>query len=187
MKNNKGFVFIETIITIVFLISALLFIYKNFTDVLIKEKTRVHYDDIAYIYRTHYIKEYFSNYSNTNAWENIISRISDDAPMMVIGCGYEGLMEDTVSCQYNMDELEVYSIVLAKSDLSFAKQCKTGVTESYACSYLNNLSAHEIEYIKTLGKLNSEEHNFSYVMIIEYRINNLANGIVDYDYAWIEV
>ena len=59
MKNNKGFVFIETIITIVILTAALLYIYSNFTNILIKEKTRVHYDDVAYIYRTHFIKEYF--------------------------------------------------------------------------------------------------------------------------------
>ena len=55
MKKN-GFVFVETIIAIVVLTSSLLLLYSSFNKVLQSEKTRVYYDDIAYIYRSYYLK-----------------------------------------------------------------------------------------------------------------------------------
>jgi len=90
MSNKKGFVFIETIVTIVVLAVSLLYIYSGFTDILIKEKARVHYDDVAYIYRTYYVKNFFANY-NLN---NVLKNLSEDNPMIIIGCEYSGIFGD---------------------------------------------------------------------------------------------
>ena len=59
MKSKMGFVLIETIVTITVLAASLLYVYSNFNNILIKEKTRIHYDDVAYLYRTYYLKEFF--------------------------------------------------------------------------------------------------------------------------------
>ena len=48
--NKKGFAFIETIITIVILSSALLYLYSSYSAIISEEETRLHYDDVAYIY-----------------------------------------------------------------------------------------------------------------------------------------
>ena len=61
MKNNKGFVFIETMVTIVILATALLSLYTLFNNMLIKEKRRVYYDDPTYIYRSYYLFEVFKS------------------------------------------------------------------------------------------------------------------------------
>ena len=55
--NNKGFIMMETIVAVVILTASLLILYSSFTSILKKEKTRVFYDDPAYIYRTLYLKD----------------------------------------------------------------------------------------------------------------------------------
>ena len=54
--NKNGFVFVETIVVITVLTSALLLLFSSFSNILKKEKERMNYDDVAYIYRTHYLK-----------------------------------------------------------------------------------------------------------------------------------
>ena len=54
---QKGFIFIETIITIVILTGSLLFLYQTFNNTLQNEKARIYYDDTPYIYRTYYLKD----------------------------------------------------------------------------------------------------------------------------------
>jgi hypothetical protein len=56
MKKN-GFVFVETIVSIIILTTALILLYSSFHRILQNEKTRVYYDDFNYIYRSWYIRE----------------------------------------------------------------------------------------------------------------------------------
>ena len=55
MRNKKGFVFIETMITIVILAAALLTMYTLFTSLLVNEKDRAYYDDPMYVYKANYL------------------------------------------------------------------------------------------------------------------------------------
>ena len=61
MINNKGFVFLETIIITVVLTTTLIFLYSNFSKNINDEKQRLYYDDIAYIYKTAYIRNAVKN------------------------------------------------------------------------------------------------------------------------------
>ena len=61
MKNKKGFVFIETIITIVFLAAALLVLYSSYRNAIVEERKRIYYDDISYLYRNYYIADFLIN------------------------------------------------------------------------------------------------------------------------------
>ena len=56
--KNKGFVFIETIVTVLVLSTSLLYLYNSYNNIIDKEETRVYYDDVAYIYKTNYIKRF---------------------------------------------------------------------------------------------------------------------------------
>ena len=56
--KNKGFVFIETIVTVLVLSTSLLYLYNSYNNIIDKEETRVYYDDVAYIYKTNYIKKF---------------------------------------------------------------------------------------------------------------------------------
>ncbi len=58
--NNKGFTYIETIITIVILLTSLMLLYSIYSKILTSEKNRLYYDNIAYVYKTQYIKQIIS-------------------------------------------------------------------------------------------------------------------------------
>ena len=61
MKNNKGFVFVETIVLIAVLVIGLVMVYVSLSSVLSNEKRRSTYDDVAYIYRTYYLEDYLTS------------------------------------------------------------------------------------------------------------------------------
>ena len=58
ISNKKGFMFIETIVTLTILMTVLLMLYTTFTNLLNKEKTITTYDKKGYIYSLYYAKEY---------------------------------------------------------------------------------------------------------------------------------
>lgn len=91
MRNKKGFIFIETIITIVVLAVSLLYVYSSFNSILIKEKTRVHYDDVSYIYRTYYVKNFFAKFELNDA----LKILNSANPLIMIGCDYSNFTLDT--------------------------------------------------------------------------------------------
>ena len=62
--KNKGFVCIETIVTVLVLSTSLLYLYNSYNNIIDKEETRVYYDDVAYIYKTNYIKRFLEENAN---------------------------------------------------------------------------------------------------------------------------
>lgn len=60
LKKN-GFMFIETIVTLTILMTALLLLYSVFVNLLNKEKIVTHYNKKGYIYALHYVKENLLN------------------------------------------------------------------------------------------------------------------------------
>lgn len=67
MKNKNGFVFIETMVTVVILVTALLSLYTLFTNVLVREKRRIYYDDPIYTYRANYLSIIFEKVLRVNS------------------------------------------------------------------------------------------------------------------------
>lgn len=183
MSNKKGFVFIETIVTIVVLAAALLYVYSSFNSILIKEKTRVNYDDIAYIYRSYYIKDYFLGSKLTQ----VLKTINSDNPMVIIGCEYEGLVSEIEGCNKIVSDFNITNIAVSTGDLTYLKNCND---DSNKCSYLKNFSRKELEYLKTLGNLinKNDEGNLEnkYIMIFEY-IETDTSGNTIHNYAWIRI
>ena len=68
--KNKGFVFIETIVTVLVLSTSLLYLYNSYNNIIDKEETRVYYDDVAYIYKTNYIKRFLEENANIEYVKN---------------------------------------------------------------------------------------------------------------------
>ena len=46
-KKNRGFIIIETIITVVVLSTSLLYLYSSYSSIINREETRLYYDDVA--------------------------------------------------------------------------------------------------------------------------------------------
>ena len=58
--NNKGFIFIETVVTVVILSASLLILYNTYSSSFENEKDRLNYDDVAFIYRTNEIRKFLN-------------------------------------------------------------------------------------------------------------------------------
>ena len=57
--NKKGFVIIETIVTVVVLTTSLLYLYNSYSTIINREEARLNYDDLSYVYRTNYIRNFW--------------------------------------------------------------------------------------------------------------------------------
>lgn len=68
--NNKGFMFIETIITTVILATTLLALYSTYNNVIMSEKNRLYHDDIAYVYKTKHINDILEMTVDSNLFSN---------------------------------------------------------------------------------------------------------------------
>lgn len=62
--NKKGFMFVETIVTLTVLMTALLLLYNVFVNLLRREKTVTNYNKESYVYALYYIKEDLLNENN---------------------------------------------------------------------------------------------------------------------------
>jgi hypothetical protein len=58
MKKKNGFVFIETMIVVVVLISLLLVIYSSYTGLISVERKKARYDDPSFIYKTYAVGQF---------------------------------------------------------------------------------------------------------------------------------
>ncbi len=73
MKNNKGFIFLETIIVTVVLTTTLIFLYSNFSKNVNDERRRLYYDDIAYLYKTIFIRNGIKSSINNGMFTKAIN------------------------------------------------------------------------------------------------------------------
>ena len=94
MKKKNGFAFIETIVTIVILSAALIYLYSSYSAIITEEERRVYYDDTAFIYYTNYVRKFLEEYADLNT---IKSNAFKETYLTTIGAEYEGLFESNKS------------------------------------------------------------------------------------------
>ena len=78
MNSKKGFVFIETILTIVVLTTTLVILYGTYSRSIVSEKRRLYYDDIAYIYKTMAIRDIFNKSVNISKFQFALDNAKKD-------------------------------------------------------------------------------------------------------------
>ncbi len=190
MKKN-GFIFVETIVAIVVLTSSLLLLYSSFSKILQSEKTRIYYDDISYIYRTHYINERLNKLNISSVKDNI----TDDKFFMMIGLETENLFngyENNKNYISNLlNDFEVKEMIMIKENkIDNLKKCSiecslnTSCQDYEACNNLYiNLSDEMINYLKTLYI----DVSCTYVLVVEYETCNKDNTSCQNYYSWVSV
>ena len=94
MKKKNGFAFIETIVTIVILSAALIYLYSSYSAIITEEERRVYYDDTSFIYYTNYVRKFLEEYADLNT---IKSNAFKETYITTIGAEYEGLFESNKS------------------------------------------------------------------------------------------
>lgn len=179
-RNNKGFIFVETIMVITIMIISLVMIYTSFSKLLINEKRRASYNDTSYIYRTYYIENFLVSLN----LDDYIKRHLIDSQTVI----YEFKCDNTLFNLINEDGSEntnefnkriacekitntnfynVNRIYITKYDVSDLKKCMTE-TGKKNCNKetkdaLSSMNNSAIQYIKNLSGKNGK-----YRIIIEY-------------------
>ena len=75
--NNKGFVFVETMIVTTVLIASLLVIYISYQNIIAKNNKLTRYDDSAFIYKTAVIKDFLIELRNSDG-DLLIEKIKSE-------------------------------------------------------------------------------------------------------------
>jgi len=192
MKNN-GFVFVETIIAIVVLTSALLLLYSTFNKVLQLEKTRVYYDDISYIYRSLNIKNELSNLNLMPALKDLTN--NDENYFITIGIETEELFSGhehkKTFISKLLQDFEVNQMIVVKENkIDNLKKCTLECSLNNSCAdyercnrLYTNLSDEMINYLDTLYI----DVSATYVLVVEYRTCSSDNTNCKNYYSWVSV
>lgn len=170
-RNNKGFIFIETIIVITFLATSLIIVYKSFNNVLTNEKRRLYYDDPLYLYRTYYVLDFLESHNITSFIERELkeNKVADNNRLMTEFVCQDSLvlskMEDRTWCESLVSKFSIKHIYFSYYDTTPLASCTD--EEGLKCGMQNSLkgvSLTALQYIRTLGGKGKE----GYRIIIEY-------------------
>lgn len=169
MKKKKGFVFIETLIVVAVLTASLLMLYSTYSALIRKEKTRIQYNDSAYLYRTYYLEKFFRNF-RLDMVSKSLNKEDTTKPLALLtgfGCTNSVFVNDEKNkglCESLVEELHINNMYLTYNDLSLLQSCKNN---SGVCETLLQVNDKAAAYLKTIGG----EGSSGYRIIIEYAEN----------------
>lgn len=163
--KNKGFVFIETIVTVLVLSTSLLYLYNSYNNIIDKEETRVYYDDVAYIYKTNYIKRFLEENANI---EYVKSEAFKKSYVTSIGNAFDNFFNEAQLAENMNNSLEnilnnfrVNQMFLVKRN--YIDECD-GSETSDECYFNATDNAYNLtNYIKSI---NDTKHD--YYLVVEY-------------------
>ena len=163
--KNKGFVFIETIVTVLVLSTSLLYLYNSYNNIIDKEETRVYYDDVAYIYKTNYIKRFLEENANI---EYVKSEAFKKSYVTSIGNAFDNFFNEAQLAENMNNSLEnilnnfrVNQMFLVKRN--YIDECD-GSEASDECYFNATDNAYNLtNYIKSI---NDTKHD--YYLVVEY-------------------
>lgn len=165
MKDKKGFVFIETLVVVAILTASLLMLYSTYNAIIQKEKTRIKYNDSAYLYRTYYLEKFFHNF-RLDMLKESLNKEDLSKPISVLtgfGCTRDIVNEeDNIGlCDNLIAELHINNLYFTYNNLSDLQNCKN---QSGICEALVNVRSSAADYIKTIGGYGKE----GYRIIVEF-------------------
>lgn len=182
MKNKKGFVFIETIVVVAVLTISLLMVYSTYSSMIMKEKTRIKYNDSVYMYRTYYLTKFFKNFR----MDIIANRLGEKDELvngelvkkytMITGFDYSSSEifineEDNIGFAEDlMKQLHISHLYLTYKDLRFLQECKN---QSGKCEALVQVRETAAEYLKTIGG-----EGDGYRIVVEFSENKDGSSCV---------
>ncbi len=175
LRTKKGFVFVETIITIVFLAAAMLILYSSYRSAITEEKEKIYYDDISYLYRNYYLADFLINKTEIHNLksENFNNKYTIDitSDHSLLFSEYQeslGYPEELKSIE---ERFNVNKMLIVSDDVIV--ECTNSEKEECKKSY-EGLSDGLSDYIKTMdigtreiNKAGEELKN--YFLVTEYR------------------
>lgn len=164
-KRNKGFMLIETLVVSTFIITVLIYLYIQFTNLKKSYDISFRYDTISGLYGAKEIDKFVNNnYGYTDFFDEIES--NENKYVEIINknkCDFLYFSDNINYCEKLISNLNIKTVLITSSDLTNLKQ-----TLKEKNPYSNNLYL----YIKGI---NLKQKNDTYVMIVEYNDNTFAN------------
>lgn len=191
--NKKGFVFVETIIVIALVTSALVYVYSTFNKTLQSSKIRLYYDDPVYIYKTYVIRNLLVDNYNMDSVYNYIKN-NNNKSFTTIGIDFESLFINGHNKDELSDVIDNFNInrmvVFKKNSLKEIRNCNSSNNNKF-CHDLENISVGFSNYLKnlyidsTIYDNEEEFNNHEYILAIEYNNGNEnRNQNIKY-YSWV--
>ena len=147
MKNNKGFMLAEVVVTSTIVLTTLISLYATFTKLYTKYETNSKYFDIDGIYA---IKAVLNTKLESGDLNNIIKTTNTN--------NYASLLTtnvDSIKDTYNIENM----YIVKKSNLDTLKE-----------HVLNNTFKDYLEYMKKYYK--TSDNNYNYYIVAEYKNND---------------
>lgn len=171
--NNKGFVFIETIVVVAMLTFSLLVVYSAYNASINKEKARVGYNDPVYLYRTYHI----TSFLKANNLANLKPYVKDNELLSISYQQGSNRNPNPLLNNFTLDmkiyfqslwqEYHVRKIYLSKANVDFVKNCPSSISGN--CSIFAS-DQQLYNYIKTI------DGGDGYRIIIEYQESIAGEG-----------
>lgn len=173
MKKKNGFVFVETMIVVVVLVSILLIIYSSYTSLISMERRQARYDDPAFIYKTKIVADFLLSVTDIAGEKVIYNRLkevvssdaeqfifiqSDDRDMFyVTDENPENIRQNFFMRMYN--DLNIQTILLInKNELD-----KIGKNNSFTDDFY--------EYLKTIDTSEDGKNQFYIAIVYAEKVN----------------
>jgi type II secretory pathway pseudopilin PulG len=181
--NKKGFIFVETIIVIVVLITALIIIYSSFLGVLDNEKRRSTFNNTSYLYQTYYIENFITSLNIKDYIDAFLKNPSSPREIIGFDCGSQ-LLYDTSNNVGEINKVEQAKqsfceniinkegkFYITNYDVNNLKQCTLNNSNS-SCNdadkeTIKNMDTNFIYYLRTLSGTSNDTNKYRLIGVYE--------------------
>ncbi len=158
MNNKKGFVFIETILTIVVLTTTLVILYGSYSKSVQSEKRRLYYDDISYVYKTMVIRDAFTKSVNSSKFKFALDNAQDDYYFYMFSSGSDIFRDNSLMSRvrelYNFKVLIYvpFNMIIPLKVCANSAETTTDIKCKNSLEKINDFADSTfVDYVKTLS------------------------------------
>ena len=172
-NNNKGFMLLETMVVSAFIITALIFLYVQFSNLKNSYVVSFKYDPIPELFKTKEIDKFINeNYGYNDLLEGV--KNSEHKYIELYDgsvCNLTYFSKYNIDCDRLMRESNVKTALLVSTNLS------------NAINYLKNNKKYSNGLYLYMKKINQTTDNHSYSLIVEFEDNKYTNLVISDDKA----
>lgn len=145
--NKKGFVFLETIITVVVLTTTLVLLYASYSGSISAERKRLYYDDISYVYRSILLREILDETIDQVKFDANLTASLKNKYVYAFGINSNVYYDnELITAAY--DRFKFYTLMYINlEDIDKVKSCIKDKRDSALCrNYDNNATCDKTSY-----------------------------------------
>ena len=166
--NNKGFMFVETIVVATILIVALMLIYEQFNKVYKSYTEKIKYNSVEAVYAANNMKRLIND-NGLILFISRLDRIMDNKPYLdLTDCSISTGFNSTDMCNLIKDKSNIKKVIFTSNNLESVKDTN---------SYQNDFTESFKDYLYYLNKSESTVNGYRIVVML----NNGMFGTISAD------